>query len=158
MWLCRWVGVPYFYIINNDVARKAVKKKERSYTTEAGASPELDFNFFFIWQAIVRGQLFLQWTFFLLSPHKLGLYIINRYFLIIFFLITIRSSKSISCLNNPFLNFSRSYIYWYYCTGYLYICRLKLSIWPQTKLKVSCCKNPSGYVLPYCSGSVKIQR
>ena len=27
---------------------------------------KVDFTFFFIWQAIVRGQLFLQWTFFLL--------------------------------------------------------------------------------------------
>jgi hypothetical protein len=31
-------------------------------------SKQIDFIFFFIWQAIVRGQLFLQKTFFLFSP------------------------------------------------------------------------------------------
>jgi hypothetical protein len=47
-------------------AGKVKREKERKVDTKLRASPQQDFYLFFIWQAIVRGQLFLQWTFFLL--------------------------------------------------------------------------------------------
>ncbi len=64
----------YFYIINNGSKEKAQRHEDkRRKLPEAKASPKLDFTFFFIWQAIVRGQLFLQWTFFLfISPVPRG--------------------------------------------------------------------------------------
>jgi hypothetical protein len=47
------------------------REKERRVDTKRKASPKKDFTFFFIWQAIVRGRLFLQRTFFLLPPSPL---------------------------------------------------------------------------------------
>ena len=51
----------YFYIINN--GSTVNRGKDRDELPGARASTQKRFTFFFIWQAIVRGRLFLQWTF-----------------------------------------------------------------------------------------------
>src|ERR1044072_2477620 len=61
----------YFYIINNgstvsEERKSHLRRPKKKATTKQKASPKRDFTFFFIWQAIVRGRLFLQRTFFLL--------------------------------------------------------------------------------------------
>jgi hypothetical protein len=43
------------------------EKKKRGATTKQALPPNKEFYLFFIWQAIVRGRLFLQ-TAFLFSP------------------------------------------------------------------------------------------
>ena len=47
---------------NQDRGKRKVKRRVIE------VSNQVDFIFFFIWQAIVRGQLFLQKTFFLFIP------------------------------------------------------------------------------------------
>jgi hypothetical protein len=58
--LCRRLAALYFYIINGS----DTEKRERKEQKRTSFHTNFDLTFFFIWQAIVRGQLFLQWTFF----------------------------------------------------------------------------------------------
>jgi hypothetical protein len=73
----------YFYIIKGEgqkaqgprhKRRKAQKPRHREEERyeKRKASLQIDFTFFFIWQAIVRGRLFLQRTFFLLWEMRKG--------------------------------------------------------------------------------------
>ncbi len=59
----------YFCSVN-ELREKEASNREGNYSSEAQKSSlklqeKTEFYIFFIWQAIVRGQLFLQWTFFL---------------------------------------------------------------------------------------------
>jgi hypothetical protein len=58
----------YFWI--SIELRERASNREGNYSSEAQekavkTAKQTEFYIFFIWQAIVRGQLFLQWTFFL---------------------------------------------------------------------------------------------
>jgi hypothetical protein len=60
--------VLYICVINNGSSVKAQGSRARAQEEkEKLPRSKIDFYLFFIWQAIVRGQLFLQWTFFIFS-------------------------------------------------------------------------------------------
>ena len=70
-WLYNKQKTPYFYIIKQRSRRREGKRRWKA-PTRSKASHKKDLTFFFIWQAIVRGQLFLQWTFFYFRPPSAG--------------------------------------------------------------------------------------
>ncbi len=61
LWFLRRIFAPYFYIIKRGIKKEA---EERWWDPEILKRTPIRFEEFFIWQAIVRGRLFLQWTFF----------------------------------------------------------------------------------------------
>jgi len=65
-WLCKCAPDMYFYIRNNAITGQRKRNREAKVRQ---VSNNKDFYLFFIWQAIVRGQLFLQKTFFLLYTY-----------------------------------------------------------------------------------------
>ena len=98
--LCSTLNALYFYIINNGSTVSEGRKRRKSYQKRK-ASPQQDFYLFFIWQAIVRGQLFLQWTFFLLYTYHLMLH-----FELVYYPVP-------SCINSPaIINKNGAYAGW----------------------------------------------
>jgi hypothetical protein len=65
----------YICIINN--GSKTREREEKKATTKQKLHPKEIFTFFFIWQAIVRGRLFLQRAFFLYTHASHNAYLAN---------------------------------------------------------------------------------
>jgi hypothetical protein len=82
-WLCRWKAAMYICIIKDGNEERHKRqgsehkvretRHRKKVTRSESFTSTKNFTFFFIWQAIVRGRLFLQWTF-LFLPHPPALW------------------------------------------------------------------------------------